>query len=329
MVPPLVTLLLAEPEIQYVARRIINLIVQKRLAILTNEMKVFFCKYNDPIYVKEMEKLESIIRLVTERNIEQVLFAFKEYATEVEFVRCSTKVNYVIQEAIVVIKDTFRKYINQYESIIATLCENLHTRTSPRRRYIMIWIIGKYAERIGSADGSWNRYGLFRRYDCPGAAVASHCYRKVCLPQLPSAFVVRSTGPETEDGQIGQQAGDPMDLLDMGDLTLREPSRLLRTLWQQRQLAQAWSTFVVALLLRLLQWQSAVLTATITGVASSVTRLRSIVSMSVSTQLVNAAVALSPILQEAIKNNLSGDVHYFELTFDDTNITKVCLKMDQ
>ena len=42
---------------QYVALRNINLIVQKRPSILANEMKVFFCKYNDPIYVK-MEKLE-------------------------------------------------------------------------------------------------------------------------------------------------------------------------------------------------------------------------------------------------------------------------------
>ncbi|KAE8982875.1 hypothetical protein PR001_g23601 [Phytophthora rubi] len=58
MAPPLVTLLSAESEIQYVAPRNINLIVQKRTAILANEIKVFFCKYNDPIYVK-MEKLES------------------------------------------------------------------------------------------------------------------------------------------------------------------------------------------------------------------------------------------------------------------------------
>lgn len=33
--------------------------------------QVFFCKYNDPIYVK-MEKLETIIRLVNDRNIDQV-----------------------------------------------------------------------------------------------------------------------------------------------------------------------------------------------------------------------------------------------------------------
>ncbi|KAK0175862.1 hypothetical protein PV328_000059 [Microctonus aethiopoides] len=34
-------------------------------------------------------------------------------------------VNYVVQEAIVVIKDIFRKYPNKYESKISTLCENL------------------------------------------------------------------------------------------------------------------------------------------------------------------------------------------------------------
>ena len=40
LAPPLVTLLSAEPEIQYVALRNINLIVQKRPDILKQEMKV-------------------------------------------------------------------------------------------------------------------------------------------------------------------------------------------------------------------------------------------------------------------------------------------------
>lgn len=148
--------------------------------ILANEIKVFFCKYNDPIYVK-MEKLEIIIRLVSERTIEQVLLEFKEYATEVDvdFVRRSvraigrcavkleraaekcinvlleliqTKVNYIVQEAIIVIKDIFRKYPNQYESIIATLCENLDTLDEPEAKASMIWIVGEYAERIDNAD---------------------------------------------------------------------------------------------------------------------------------------------------------------------------------
>ena len=66
-----VTLLQKQPEIQYVALRNINLVIQKRPKVLQYEMKVFFCKYNDPIYVK-MEKLEIMIMLVSERTIEQV-----------------------------------------------------------------------------------------------------------------------------------------------------------------------------------------------------------------------------------------------------------------
>ena len=180
LTPPLVTLLNSEPEIQYVALRNINLIVQKRAKILEHEIKVFFCKYNDPIYVK-MEKLEIIIRLVSINNVDQVLLEFKEYATEVDvdFVRkavraigrCAikldraaercinvlldllqNKVNYVVQEAIVVIKDIFRKYPNRYESIIATLCENLEDLDEPEAKASMIWIIGEYAERIDNAD---------------------------------------------------------------------------------------------------------------------------------------------------------------------------------
>ena len=49
----------------------------------------------------------------------------------------------------VVIKDIFRKYPNKYESIIATLCENLDTLDEPEARASMIWIIGEYAERSG------------------------------------------------------------------------------------------------------------------------------------------------------------------------------------
>ncbi|GIL87927.1 hypothetical protein Vretimale_6284 [Volvox reticuliferus] len=180
MAPPLVTLLASEPEVQYVALRNINLIVQRRPAILANEVKVFFCKYNDPLYVK-MEKLEIMIRLASDKNIDQVLLELKEYAQEVDvdFVRKSvraigrcavalekatercinvlleliqTKVSYVVQEAIIVIKDIFRRYPNQYESIIATLCDNLDSLDEPEAKSSMIWIIGEYAERIDNAD---------------------------------------------------------------------------------------------------------------------------------------------------------------------------------
>jgi AP-1 complex subunit beta-1 len=180
LAPPLVTLLNSEAEIQYVALRNINLIVQKRPGILEHEIKVFFCKYNDPIYVK-MEKLEIIIRLVSERNIEQVLLEFKEYATEVDvdFVRkavraigrcaikleraaqrcinvllelITLKVDYIVQEAVIVTKDVFRRYPGRFEQIIGTLCENLETLDEPEAKAAMIWIVGEYAEQIDNAD---------------------------------------------------------------------------------------------------------------------------------------------------------------------------------
>jgi AP-2 complex subunit beta-1 len=166
--------------VQYVALRNILLIIQRRPIVLQNEVKVFFCKYNDPVYVK-MAKLEIMYRLANEKNVEQVLAELREYATEVDvdFVRkavrsigrlaikiekttdrcistlmslIQTKVNYVVQEAIVVIKDIFRKYPNRYENIIATLCENLDSLDEPEAKAAMIWIIGQYADRIENSD---------------------------------------------------------------------------------------------------------------------------------------------------------------------------------
>ena len=52
-------------KVQYVALRNINLIIQKRPEILKHEMKVFFVKYNDPIYIK-LEKLDIMIRFSCE-----------------------------------------------------------------------------------------------------------------------------------------------------------------------------------------------------------------------------------------------------------------------
>uniref|UniRef100_A0A2I3HIL2 AP complex subunit beta n=1 Tax=Nomascus leucogenys TaxID=61853 RepID=A0A2I3HIL2_NOMLE len=171
LAPPLVTLMSGESEAQYVSLRNINLI---------QEIEVFFVKYNDPIYVK-LEKLDIRILLASQANIAQVLAELKEYATEVsvDFVRkavraigrCAikveqsaehcvstmldlikTKVNYVVQEVIVVIRDIFHKYSNKYEDIIATLCENLDSLDEPDARAAMIWIVGEYAERIDNAD---------------------------------------------------------------------------------------------------------------------------------------------------------------------------------
>jgi AP-2 complex subunit beta-1 len=75
--PFVVTLLSSGPEVQYVALRNILLIIQRRPAVLKNDVKVFFCKYNDPIYVK-LAKLEIMYRLAREENSKPVLAELKE-----------------------------------------------------------------------------------------------------------------------------------------------------------------------------------------------------------------------------------------------------------
>jgi len=78
MAPPLVTLLSSPPEVQWVALRNINLLLQKRPDILSNEMRVFFCKYNDPLYVK-VEKLDIMVRLAADNNVDALLSELKEF----------------------------------------------------------------------------------------------------------------------------------------------------------------------------------------------------------------------------------------------------------
>jgi vesicle coat complex subunit len=173
-----VTLVSSAPEVQYVALRNIDLLLQKQPDILNKELRVFFCKYNDPPYVK-FQKLEIMVRIANDRNVDQLLAELKEYALEVDmdFVRravkaigqvaikienasekcvntlldlINTKVNYVVQEAIVVIKDIFRKYPG-YEGIIPTLCKCIDELDEPNARAALIWIVGEYAEKINNA----------------------------------------------------------------------------------------------------------------------------------------------------------------------------------
>ena len=173
-----VTLVSSAPEVQYVALRNMDLLLQKQPDILSKEMRVFFCKYNDPPYLK-LQKIEIMVRISNERNTDQLLAELKEYAMEVDmdFVRravraigqvaikiegateksvntlldlIATKVHYVVQEAIVVIKDIFRKYPG-YEGIIPTLCQCIDELDEPNARSAIIWIIGEYAEKINNA----------------------------------------------------------------------------------------------------------------------------------------------------------------------------------
>lgn len=63
-----------------------------------------------------------------------------------------TKVTYVVQEAVIVIKDIFRRYPGKYEGVIPTLCEHMDLYDEPEAKAAIIWIIGQFANRIDNAD---------------------------------------------------------------------------------------------------------------------------------------------------------------------------------
>lgn len=62
------------------------------------------------------------------------------------------KVPYIVQEATVVIRNIFRKYPNQYESIIGHVIRNIDDLDEPEAKAAVIWIIGQYADRIDNSD---------------------------------------------------------------------------------------------------------------------------------------------------------------------------------
>ncbi|KAF4692045.1 hypothetical protein FOZ60_014179, partial [Perkinsus olseni] len=141
---PLVTLLSQEPEIQYIALRNIRLIVQKRPIVLQGEVKVFFCKYNDPIYVK-MEKLDVMGRIALK------LEAAADVCVNAILELIEHRADYVLQESVVSMRDVFRKYPGKYEFVIGPLCENLESLAKPEAKEAMIWILGEYPDRIENA----------------------------------------------------------------------------------------------------------------------------------------------------------------------------------
>src|ERR1700753_323282 len=111
-------------------------------------LRIFFFRYATEVDVDFVRKT---VRAIGRCAIKVEQAAERCVSTLLDLIQ--TKVNYVVQEAIIVIKDIFRKYPNRYESIIATLCANLESLDEPEAKASMIWIIGEYAERIDNADG--------------------------------------------------------------------------------------------------------------------------------------------------------------------------------
>jgi vesicle coat complex subunit len=181
IIPPFVTLMtLASPEVQYVVLRALSLFIYKYPRALTKEIRVFFCKYNDPSYVK-MEKLDVIVTICRPQTAQLVLDELQDYvaAVDVAFVRKAIrsigqialkieaaarrcvdilasvfagKADYAIEEAIIVLTDILRRYPGTFESILQTACQTLEHLKDPRAKAAGVWILGEYCALIENVD---------------------------------------------------------------------------------------------------------------------------------------------------------------------------------
>ena len=181
IIPPFITLVTStEKEVQYVILRTLSLFVQKYPKSLSKEIRVFFCKYNDPSYIK-MEKLDIIVTICKPSNAQLVLEELNEYcnSVDVSFVRKSVrcigqiaikmkeaakkcvdilvslvggKADYAVEESVCVLCDILRKYPGEFESVLNTVCSHLDVLKEPRAKASGIWILGEYCKIIDKVD---------------------------------------------------------------------------------------------------------------------------------------------------------------------------------
>lgn len=174
--PPLMSMLSAPPELQFVALRNMSLLAECYSEILNGDVKMFFVSYSDPLYVK-VEKLDILVRLANGGNADIVLGELKEYTSEVDvaFVRKAVssigrvivkqplvrekgvaqlvellkmQIPHVVEEVAVALADVLRAYPGQFNYTVPALCEASSVIDDPVARSALVWIIGEHAGSI-------------------------------------------------------------------------------------------------------------------------------------------------------------------------------------
>lgn len=174
--PPLLSLLTAPPEMQFVALRNLNLLAGEYPELLSGNVKMFFASYSDPLYVK-IEKLEILVRLADTVTGGVILTEMREYTDEVDvaFVRRAVasigrvaikepsvaeravtmlvdllkpRAPHVVEEVAIALADILRAYPGQYDFALIPLCSAAEVVGDPDARAALVWIIGEHAAQI-------------------------------------------------------------------------------------------------------------------------------------------------------------------------------------
>merc|ERR1719253_1129339 len=143
------------------------------------EYKQFFCRYNEPSYIKQV-KIDILTVLADDQSSENIVAELSEYVTDVDAeisrraIRAIGKVavrvpstaelivgsltnlleldiDYVSTEAAVVMKDLVRKYPDQFQRASGAVERCIKIVTEAEGKCAVLWILGEYGLLIEDA----------------------------------------------------------------------------------------------------------------------------------------------------------------------------------
>jgi AP-4 complex subunit beta-1 len=167
-------------ELAYCVLAHINLIISKGAgSVFENDFKSFFCKFDEPTYIKFM-KISILTMISSENNVGDIINELSAYVTDVNadisrksiqaaskialkipstcvsIVRqllsfLSLNIDYVITETLVAMKDLIRKYRQLSLEILIEIENSLEIASDDEGKAAIIWMIGEFGEDITDA----------------------------------------------------------------------------------------------------------------------------------------------------------------------------------
>lgn len=183
--PPLITLFAGAEvtgsyELAYCVLAHIHLIISKGAAgIFEHDFKSFFCRFDEPTYIKFM-KIDILTLIVSENTVNDIVVELSAYVADVNveiskksiqgiskigtkisqaciaIVRqllsfLSLNIDYVVTETLVAMKDLIRKYRQISMEVLVQIENYLEISSEDEGKAAIIWMIGEFGEDITDA----------------------------------------------------------------------------------------------------------------------------------------------------------------------------------
>lgn len=179
---PLLTLIATAPmETAYACLCHIKLLISREPDVFADNFKDFFCRYNDPSFVKGL-KLEILVSISNEKNFRDIMTELSAYVSDVqvETVRRAIRsmgeialkvpnggkqavnhflefldmeMDFVRSETLSVLKDFLRKYtdIELIEPFFPAIIKHWKQMEDAACKVAFVWILGEFGENIDDA----------------------------------------------------------------------------------------------------------------------------------------------------------------------------------